>query len=474
MSLAATTPATVPAGLAAGRPGIAETAALLHSGEATAESLAEEAIQAIADTEHSGFVSVESEQALEQARQSDRRRATGSSLGLLDGIPLAHKDMFFRAGQVSQFGSALLGEYVPTQTSPLLDRLDSSGAVDLGRLHMSELAMSPMGRNDHIGDGRNPWNPSYVSGGSSSGSAMAVAHGLVFAALGSDTGGSIRIPAGTTGVTALKPTQGTLSTSHAMPLSPSLDCPGLIATTAADCTVVFAALAPTATATATAATTPKSTPAPRRSFTIAVPDVVGSTHAADEIAENFSTASAALAGDEVTVLPSDLPDFDLVNQVATVITGVEAFESFRDYLEIRPDAIGDQVRRRVERGAMYPAHVYSRALRIRATLLADFVHRYLDGADALILPTLAFPVPTIDETRIVDAHEAESRFGEFSYWTRALNYLGLPVVSIPSGLAGGMPTGIQLIGRPHAEGTLLDLAQHLQSSEHWQHATTFH
>jgi aspartyl-tRNA(Asn)/glutamyl-tRNA(Gln) amidotransferase subunit A len=457
MSMAAETSGTVPAGLAVNRPGIAETASRLASGATTAEALTSERLDAIAATEHGGFVRVTADQALDQARNSDRRRARGRSLGPLDGIPLAHKDMFFRAGQLSGCGSALLDGYVPAHTSPLLDRLDSAGAVDLGRLHMSELALSPMGRNDHIGDGRNPWNRKYVSGGSSSGSAMAVAHGLVFAALGSDTGGSVRIPAGASGMTALKPTQGTLSTRHAMPLSPSLDCPGIMAPTAADCAAVFAALAPQAGPASSG-----------RQYTVAIPDIIGSRHVTDEIVENFVAASEALAAAGVSVKPSALPDFELLNQVATIITGVEAFESFRDYLQARPGAIGDQVRRRVERGALYPAHAYTRALRIRPALLAGFLARHLKDADAIILPTLAFPVPTIEDTRSDDSQEAETRFGEFSYWTRAINYLGLPAVCIPSGFAGGMPTGIQLVGRPHAEAGLLAQAHRIQAADAWQ------
>lgn len=448
---------TIPAACAATWPGIAETSLSLASGTVTAEALTTARLDAIAATEYSGFVRVTADQALEQARASDRRREQGVSLGILDGIPLAHKDMFFRAGEVSGFGSALLDGYLPSHTSPLIERLDAAGAVDVGRLHMAELAMSPMGRNDHIGDGRNPWNRDYVSGGSSSGSGMAVAHGLVFAALGSDTGGSVRIPAAVCGVTGLKPTQGGLSTKHAMPLSPSLDCPGILAPTAADCAVVFEALTPDG-----------GRPSSDRPYRIAIPDVTGSSHVTDEISANFVAASEALGDADFSVTASGLPNFDLLNQVATIITGVEAFESFRDYLEATPDAIGDQVRRRVERGAAYPAHAYARALRIRPALLTEFLDSYLTDVDALVLPTLAFPVPTIAETRAGDPHEAEIRFGEFSYWTRAINYLGLPVVNIPSGFAGGMPTGIQLIGRPHTEAELLALAHRVQTSDSWK------
>src|SRR3954469_8921673 len=151
------------------------------------------------------------------------------------GVPLAHKDMFYRAGRVSSCGSKIRRDWVANETAAVLERLDAAGFGDLGRLNMSEFAYGPTGHNEHFGDCKNPWNPEYVTGGSSSGSGAAVAARLVFGALGSDTGGSVRIPAAACGVTAIKPTQHAVSTFGVMPLSPSLDCVGFLAQTSRDC-----------------------------------------------------------------------------------------------------------------------------------------------------------------------------------------------------------------------------------------------
>ncbi|HZT62689.1 MAG TPA: amidase, partial [Burkholderiales bacterium] len=159
------------------------------------------------------------------------------------GVPLAHKDMFYRAGRVSSCGSKIRREWVANETSAALERLDAAGFTDLGRLNMSEFAYGPTGHNEHFGDCRNPWNPDYITGGSSSGSGAAVAARLVFGALGSDTGGSVRLPAAACGVTGLKTTWGRVPLRGAMPLSPSLDTIGPLARSAEDCAILLQAIA---------------------------------------------------------------------------------------------------------------------------------------------------------------------------------------------------------------------------------------
>src|SRR5215510_90281 len=159
-----------------------------------------------------------------------------------DGVPLAHKDMFYRAGREAACGSKILRGWIPAETSAALERLDAAGFADLGRLNMSEFAYGPTGHNEHFGDCRNPWNPDYVTGGSSSGSGAAVAARLVFGALGSDTGGSVRLPAAACGVTGLKTTWGRVSLRGAMPLSHSLDTIGPLARSAEDCAILMQAI----------------------------------------------------------------------------------------------------------------------------------------------------------------------------------------------------------------------------------------
>ncbi len=189
------------------------------------------------------FIRVTAEAARERARAADMAVKAGRPLGLLHGVPLAHKDMFYRAGEVCSCGSKIRADFAPDHTATVLTRLDAAGAAELGRLNMAEFAMGPTGHNEHFGRCRNPWNPDYITGGSSSGSGAAVAAGLVFGALGSDTGGSVRLPAAACGVAGIKPTLGRVSRHGAMPLSHSLDCIGVLARSVGDCARLLSVIA---------------------------------------------------------------------------------------------------------------------------------------------------------------------------------------------------------------------------------------
>jgi aspartyl-tRNA(Asn)/glutamyl-tRNA(Gln) amidotransferase subunit A len=157
------------------------------------------------------FIRMTADQARAKARAADLAVKSGRSLGPLHGLPLAHKDMFYRAGEVCSCGSKIRADFVPDHTATVLTRLDAAGGIELGRLNMAEFAMGPTGHNDHFGRCRNPWNTDHITGGSSSGSGAAVAADLVFGALGSDTGGSVRLPAAACGVVGIKPTLGRVS-----------------------------------------------------------------------------------------------------------------------------------------------------------------------------------------------------------------------------------------------------------------------
>src|SRR5690606_38792450 len=189
------------------------------------------------------FIHVDPDEALVEADAADSRRARGEPLGPLHGIPLAHKDMYYVAGRLSTCGSTIRRDFWPENSCTVMERLAAAGAVNLGGLNMSEFAVGPTGHNVHWGHCRNPWNPEHVTGGSSSGSGSAVGGRLAFGALGSDTGGSIRLPAGICGVVGLKPTQTRVSRHGVMGLSFSLDCVGPLARTVRDCARLFVAIA---------------------------------------------------------------------------------------------------------------------------------------------------------------------------------------------------------------------------------------
>jgi aspartyl-tRNA(Asn)/glutamyl-tRNA(Gln) amidotransferase subunit A len=422
------------------------------------------------------FVRVQREQALAHAAKLDQQKHDGAPCGALHGVPLAHKDMFFQAGLPSECGSRILAGFRPQHTATVLERLENAGAINLGALHMAEFALSPTGYNAHLGHGRNPWSPQHVTGGSSSGSAAAVAARLVYGALGSDTGGSVRIPAAVCGVTGIKPTQHAVSVHGVMPLSPSMDCVGFLAQTARDCARLLTVVSgPDARDPACLATRPRNyeTGLDRpltRADVIAIPEFSANAPLTDEVRELVEQAAADLAGAGATLRRVPMPDLAEPGMLATLVLGAEAASIHGEWLADRPGDYGAQVRRRIERGLLYPAKRYVDALRLRAQYQARFLASHLADADALLLPVLPWAVPTIDETTAGSETEIEARFGNFSFWTRGINYLGLPALALPAGFtANGLPNGIQLIGRPFTEGTLLRLGHQFQQRTHWHH-----
>ncbi|OLL27419.1 hypothetical protein BTH42_32990 [Burkholderia sp. SRS-W-2-2016] len=451
----------------------AETLALPAS---TSTSRIEAALREAAQAgPRGGFVRLREEAALAQAHAVDRRIAQGVQKNRLQGAPLAHKDMFFRAGELSECGSRILAGHRPAQTATVLQRLDAAGAIDLGALHMAEFAMSPTGFNAHLGHGRNAWSDEHVSGGSSSGSGIAVARGLVAGALGSDTGGSVRIPAAVNGVTGIKPTQHAISVRGVMPLSPSLDCVGVLARTAQDAAALLQAIwAADPTDPQCLATGPRDfeTAIERpltRDDTIAIPAFSEDAPVSDEVRAAVRRVADALASCGATLREVPMPDLREAGALATLVLGAEAASIHAKWLRECRAEYGEQVLRRLERGLLYPATRYVDALRLRAASMTRFVDQYLGGgAQALLLPTLPYAVPTIADTLDGDADEIERRFGNFSYWTRGINYLGLPGLSVPAGKSGnGMPIGVQLIGRPWSEDALLRVAHQLQRHTDW-------
>jgi aspartyl-tRNA(Asn)/glutamyl-tRNA(Gln) amidotransferase subunit A len=189
------------------------------------------------------FVRVEVEEALAAAAAADAAIASGVARGPLHGVPLAHKDMYYVTGKLAECGSKIPNGWVAPATSTAILRFQGAGAIRLGALHMAEFAYGPTGHNEHLGPARNPWDPQRITGGSSSGSAASVAARLTYAALGSDTGGSIRLPAHFCGVTGFKPTYGRVSRANAMPLSFTLDTVGPLALSAEDCALIGSVIA---------------------------------------------------------------------------------------------------------------------------------------------------------------------------------------------------------------------------------------
>jgi aspartyl-tRNA(Asn)/glutamyl-tRNA(Gln) amidotransferase subunit A len=450
---------------------VVDAAEACRTGKLTAVDLTERALAAANRFTGTGFVRLRECGALSDAAQRDRNPMQDA---LLAGVPIAHKDMFYRAGELSECGSAILNGFTPDITATVITRLEAAGAVDIGALHMAEFAMSPTGYNEQIGHGRNPWSESHVSGGSSSGSGVVTAARLVSAALGSDTGGSVRIPAAVCGVTGLKPTQNLVSVYGVMPLSPSLDCVGFLAQTARDCARLLSAVTgpdvndPTCVATEKRDYEGGIEVGLQDGVRIAVPAFDESSLISTEVRECLEESACTLAGAGATLVRVQVPDFNDLGALANLILGAEAASVHQRWLASRADDYGQQVRRRIERGLLYPAARYIDVLRLRPLMLARFLAQFLPDVDALLLPVLPYAVPTIEETTKGSESEIEARFGGFSYWTRGINYLGLPALALPVGkTANSLPCAVQLVGRPFGEAALLRIGHQYQQRTDW-------
>lgn len=459
-----------------------EGSSLSSLGPASATS-AEQAVRDCAQRAACGPVgelawrSVNEREATALAQARDAERAQGQVRGPLHGMPFGIKDMFDRAGHVAGWGSpSREGAQPAARAATVVSRLEEAGAVLLGTLHMAEYAMSPTGLNASYGPGINPWNVEHVSGGSSSGSGMAVAAGHVPFALGSDTGGSVRLPAACCGVTGLKPTQYRIPLAGAMPLSPSLDCIGVLARNAELCGLVFTAIAGADPRDPECLDAPPTTlgwmTAQPATLRIAVPRLAEGPTLSGAMLAAFNECVDALRRAGVTCVPVDLPDLDLYSRLGSVLLAAESAAIHRQGLATRPESYGRQVRRRLSRGLLTSAMDYYDALRLRGPLLCRFVSEYIAGNDALLLPTMPDVAPPVASTVGEDQTRLEREFTRLSFWTRGINYLGLPALSVPAGTGDkDLPLAVQFVGRPLAEDRILALGCCFQRATSWHTRT---
>jgi aspartyl-tRNA(Asn)/glutamyl-tRNA(Gln) amidotransferase subunit A len=413
------------------------------------------------------FMAIEGEAALEAADAADAALAKGNVSGVLHGVPLAHKDMYYEAGKVVTCGSKIRRDFVATTTSTALQRLKNAGTIRLGSLQMVEFAFGPTGHNSHFGAVHNPFALDHITGGSSSGSGSAVAARLTFAALGSDTGGSIRMPAHFCGVTGLKTTYGRISRAGAMPLSQSLDTVGPLARTAEDCAVLLGLMAGAdpEDPTAIAGPLPDYMAATRgqiKGLTIGVPSAFYVDDLDAEVARILDETVAVLKREGATIVQVELPDQRQLTAAAQLIVAVEAAAFHKRWLIEREQDYGPQVLMRLHNALAIPGVTYLEALRWRGPALSAHMTATA-GVDAVIAPVAPIPAPTLAESDVGNSPDAESVIQRLTRFTRPINYLGLPALAIPSGFTrSGLPVGMQLIGRSFDEATLLRIGAAFQ------------
>ena len=455
---------------------IAELAPLLQKRELSPLELTDYYLDRIDDLNPilTAFIEVVADRARSAATAAEEAIAGGNYLGPLHGIPLAYKDLVDVAGIATTGGSRLFLDHVPARDATVARRLAGVGTVLLGKTHMVELAFGGVGTNHHFGTPWNPWDPRVhrIPGGSSSGSAVAVAADLCAGALGSDTGGSVRIPSSFCGLVGLKPTFGRVSNSGVLPLDSHLDSPGPLCRCVWDAALLFQALA-------------GADPDDPDTWDQPVDDVLGDLE--DEVAgmrvalprEYFwedvdAEVEAAVRAsvqvfadlgvyvDEVSI--EALADLGEVRARGS-LTAVETYVNYREYLEKDLDAFDPRVAQRMLAGKEMTAAEYFELQRAFEELRHD-VGAALTGVDALLTPTTPFAALPVSEVEVDD-----------DYWrvndlclrnTSAANLLGLCAVSLPCGMTRtGLPIGLQLIGRPFAEAGILRLAHAYEQATEW-------
>ncbi|MGE3915345.1 MAG: amidase [Hyphomicrobiaceae bacterium] len=455
---------------------LTEAADAVAKGETTAVALTKASIEAFKtkDGPINSLIALDETDALEAAEGLDKLRKAGRLLGPLHGVPLAHKDMYYRAGKVCTAGSRIRKEFKPAYSATVIERLEAAGSITTAALNMAEFAQNPTGHNAHFGNCGNPWNTAYCPGGSSSGSGASVAARFTYGALGSDTGGSIRLPAAMCGVTGIKGTQTRVSRHGAMPLSFSADNVGPLARTARDCARLMTVIA---------GHDPKDPTSSREP----VPDYEASLDgnvkgmrigiAADyfldgadtEIAGALTKAAAHFRELGAEVLEVRLPMMDAVSTYGAVVSRAEAGAIHGQWMRERPGDYAIHLSARIYTGLAIPAAYYVEALARRGPILKAFSDAVFGKCDVFLAPALRKAVPTLHETDIdAGTPGAVDAFNAVSANTRAINYLGLPSVSVPCGFdRNGLPIGLMIQGRPFAEGRILKVADAFQRVTDW-------
>jgi aspartyl-tRNA(Asn)/glutamyl-tRNA(Gln) amidotransferase subunit A len=448
---------------------LTQVASAIRSGKLASIELTHWTIERISHWKAlNAFVRLEPEEALAAAKAADRTLKRRGPTGPLHGVPLAHKDMYYYAGKPAGCGSKIREGWIAPTTSTVIARLQQAGAFRLGALHMAEFAYGPTGHNAHLGPARNPWGLDRITGGSSSGSGAAVAARLVHAALGSDTGGSIRLPAHFCGITGLKTTAGRVSRARALPLSFSLDTVGPLAQTAEDCGLIASIISgpdpldpTTATAPAWNAKAAKRSP---KEMTIGVPANFYLDDLEKEVATTFEGALITLRRMGAKVVQVKLPDQGLLSAAALVVLQAEAASFHAPWLRTRPQDYGPQVRNRLENGVAYSALDYLEALRWRGPALAAHLEA-IGSVDVILAPVSRAAAPTIESTDFGGAAAAERAIQAITRLMRPVNYLGLPALVAPAGQSSdGLPIGLQLIGRPFGDETVVALGSAFQKA----------
>ncbi|MDR5898117.1 Asp-tRNA(Asn)/Glu-tRNA(Gln) amidotransferase subunit GatA [Halomonas vilamensis] len=471
---------------------LTQLAAALQNGELSSRELTTHYLQRIEKTDATlnSFISVTTEQALSQADAADKARANGKT-SLLNGVPLALKDIFCTQGVKTSCGSKMLDNFIAPYNATVVEKLNDAGGVTLGKTNMDEFAMGSSNENSHYGPVKNPWDLSAVPGGSSGGSAAAVAAGLTPAAFGTDTGGSIRQPASFCGITGLKPTYGRVSRYGIIAYASSLDQAGPMARTAEDCAHLLNVIAghDTRDSTSVARVVPdyaESLNAPLSGLKIGLPVEYFGDGLDPDVEKAVREAVKVYESLGASVREVSLPHTHYAIPAYYVIAPAEASSNLSRYDGVRfghrcknpedlidlykrsrDEGFGDEVKRRILIGThtlsegFFDAY-YKKAQQVRRLIRQDFLNAFED-VDVLMGP--ASPTPAFD----LGAKKDPVSMYLQDIYTIAVNLAGIPGMSVPAGFVGDRPVGLQILGTHFAEAQLLNVAHQFQKATDWHH-----
>ncbi len=439
-----------------------QIASLVGSQQVTAVDVAEGFLARIArhDRQLNSFILVMPDAALEAARRVDAAVRAGRPIGPLTGVPVALKDLIDVVGVPTTAGAHRLFHRTPTADAPVVVRLRAAGAVIIGKTGLHEFAYGVTNINPHTGAVRNPWDPARIPGGSSGGSAVAVAAGFAPAALGTDTGGSIRIPAALCGVTGLKPTYGRVPVSGIVPLSWTLDHVGSLTRTAADAELLFSVLADA----------PEVGGELSRGITglrLGVPEAFFWEELHPEVEAACREAVHVLTEAGAVLRPVSVPHAAEAGAAAALVLAAEASAYHERQLRDHGDAYGEDVRIRLDRGLFLSAADYLAAQRARAFLTREVISAFA-SVDVLLVPSTPAPAAPIAEGSMEAARASLAMSAQYTRCTNPFNLTGLPALSVPCGVTrDGLPVGLQIVGRPFEDTTVLWVGHAYQCLTDW-------
>ena len=420
----------------------------------------------------------DAEFAMEQADAIDWEQASAAPLA---GVPLAHKELFERIPQgreawLSEGGSASCEGRRSQKTAFVLGQLDLRGAIDCGRLVSVEYALGVTGHNDYAGTPHNPWQPDYICGGSSSGSAACVAAGIIPAALGSDTGGSVRLPAAACGLVGLKPSYGLVSRSGVFELSSSLDTVGPLSRSVRDCALMLDAISgydgdDHASISGAKRSYLDRLGQPVSGLKLALATEYFLTGADSDIADRVVSCFEAAEGWGMRLSEIAIPDIEATNPLNILMISSEAADVHKDRMLNAHDVMNEQTILRILTGIYTSAEDRHRLAHIRADITARAIDMIFSQTDFLITPVWPFALPKRAESDVGASPQAAPLMRRIGHNTRPFNFLGLPCIVVPVGFdRNGLPLSIQLVGKPYSEPELLQLAWQFEAHfRFWYH-----